>query len=108
MTGAEVRLWALVRNRQFENLKFRRQTALAGAIVDFFCPELKLVIELDGGVHALRIVEDCERDLKLTEAGFTVLRFSNEGFARNPNDLLDAIRRHRTSLSQPPHPSGSA
>nr|WP_235562876.1 endonuclease domain-containing protein [Brevundimonas sp. Root1423] len=109
MTGAERRLWEMLRGRQFEGLKFRRQAPVAGSITDFLCAELKLVIELDGGVHRLREVEDAERDLKLAEAGFTVLRFANEGFLRNPNDLLDAIRRHAASVSRhPPHPSGSA
>jgi len=61
---------------------------------DFVCPEIKLLIELDGGVHDLRVVEDAERDLRLAEAGFTVLRFGNEAFLRNPGIVLEAIRRH--------------
>jgi len=90
-------------------LKFRRQVPVAGSIADFLCPELKLVIELDGGIHALREIEDAERDLKLAEAGFTVLRSGNESFLRNPNELLDAIRRHAVDMRvHPPHPSGSA
>ncbi|HWQ86364.1 endonuclease domain-containing protein [Brevundimonas sp.] len=97
MTGAEMRLWALLRGRQFEGLKFRRQTPIAGAIPDFVCPELKLLIELDGGIHDLKIVEDAERDLRLAEAGFTVLRFSNAAFLRNPNIVLEAIRAHSAS-----------
>ena len=67
---------------------------MAGAIPDFVCPEIKLLIELDGGVHDLRVVEDAERDLRLAEAGFTVLRFGNEAFLRNPGIVLEAIRRH--------------
>ena len=98
MTGAETHLWKMLRGRQFEGLKFRRQVPVAGSIVDFLCPEIKLVIELDGGIHRLREIEDAERDLKLVEAGFTVLRSGNEGFLRNPNDLLDAIRRHAESV----------
>jgi very-short-patch-repair endonuclease len=109
MTGAEARLWARLRNRQFEDLKFRRQAPVAGAIADFLCAELKLVIELDGGVHALREVEDAARDARLAQAGFTVLRFGNEGFLRNPSDLLDAIRAHAERvLKEPPHPPGFA
>jgi very-short-patch-repair endonuclease len=109
MTGAEAHLWKMLRGRNFEGQKFRRQVPVAGAIADFLCPELKLVIELDGGIHRLREVEDAERDLKLLEAGFTVLRFGNEAFLRNPNELLDAVRRHAARVrSNPPHPSGSA
>ena len=107
-TGAEDQLWALVRGRRFEGLKFRRQAPVAGKIVDFLCPELKLVVELDGGVHDLRTVEDAERDLLISEAGFLVLRSENETFLRNPNVLLAAIRRALETRSHPPHPSGSA
>lgn len=92
LTGPEAILWAMVRGRQFEGLKFRRQTPLAGTVVDFFCPELKLVIELDGGVHDLRAAEDAARDLRLRQAGFKVLRFQNNAFTTNPAVLLDAIR----------------
>lgn len=109
MTGAELRLWEMLRDRRFEGLKFRRQTPVAGSITDFLCPELKLVIELDGGVHALREFEDAERALKLAAASFTVLRSGNGSFLRNPNELLDAIRLHAASKrTHPPHPSGSA
>lgn len=109
MTGAEARLWAMLRNRQFEGLKFRRQTPVAGAIADFLCAELKLIIELDGGVHALREAADAARDARLAAAGFTVIRFGNESFLRNPNDLLNAIRAHAERIRKhPPHPSGSA
>ncbi|WP_339915496.1 DUF559 domain-containing protein [uncultured Brevundimonas sp.] len=94
MTGAEAHLWALVRNRQIDGLKFRRQMPVAGAVADFACPELKLVIELDGGVHRLREQADAERDARLAGAGFTVLRFGNETFLRNPNVVLEAIHRH--------------
>jgi very-short-patch-repair endonuclease len=91
-TQAEVQLWALLRGRRFEGLKFRRQAPVAGKIADFLCVELKLILELDGGIHDLNLVEDAERDARLTEAGFMVLRFENGAFQRNPNILLDAIR----------------
>ena len=94
MTGAEARLWAMLRGRRFEGLKFRRQAPVAGAIPDFVCPELKLLIELDGGIHDLKVFKDAERDHRLAEAGFTVLRFGNEAFLRNPGIVLEAIRLH--------------
>ena len=99
-TGAESVLWSMLRGRQFENLKFRRQTPVAGFVVDFFCAKLRLVIELDGGVHDLRQTEDAARDAHLRQAGFTVLRFDNNAFATNPSIVLDAIR-HRAGLSAP-------
>ena len=97
-THAEDQLWTLLRGRRFEGLKFRRQAPVAGKIVDFLCPELKLVIELDGGVHDLRIVEDAERELLIAEARFLVLRSGNEAFLRNPNILLDQIRLRASEM----------
>ena len=109
MTRAEVVFWGYVRDRRFEGLKFRRQSAVAGSVCDFVCTELRLIIELDGGVHRLREVEDGIRDEKLQRAGFTVLRSGNEAFLTNPNVLFDAIRSHAAALGkQTPHPSGSA
>jgi len=108
MTSAESIFWAMVRGRQFQNLKFRRQAPVAGFVVDFLCPELRLVIELDGGIHDLRDAEDTARDERLHLAGYTVLRFRNNAFATNPSIILDAIRQHAEPLRHPPHPSGSA
>ena len=97
-THAEDQLWGLLRGRRFEGFKFRRQAPVAGKIVDFLCPELKLVIELDGGIHDLKIVEDAERELLIAEAGFLVLRSGNEAFLRNPNILLEAIRLRASEM----------
>ncbi len=94
MTGAEAKLWAMLRGRRCDGLKFRRHAPVAGAIPDFICPEIRLVIELDGGVHRLREHRDAERDAKLAAAGFAVLRFGNEAFLNNPAIVLAAIRRH--------------
>ena len=51
-TDAEALLWSHLRNRQFRNLKFRRQVPLGHYIVDFYCHEFQLVLELDGGQHS--------------------------------------------------------
>lgn len=109
MTGVEARLWSLLRARRFDGWKFRRQAPVAGFITDFFCAELKLVIELDGGVHRLKEESDALRDLRITEAGFAVIRFGNETFLKNPNVVLDAIRLRAAEMGkQPPHPACSA
>nr|WP_313633414.1 endonuclease domain-containing protein [Brevundimonas naejangsanensis] len=106
MTPAEAAIWRILRGRGFEAHKFRRQTRIGRWIADFCCYELRLVIELDGGVHRLREVEDAARDADLGQRGFTVLRFGNEAVLTNPNLVLDAVRHH--AARQPPHPSGSA
>ncbi|WP_244093331.1 DUF559 domain-containing protein [Brevundimonas naejangsanensis] len=101
--------WRLVRDRRFDNLKFRRQTPVAGAICDFACTEIRLVVELDGGVHKLHEAQDVERDARLEQAGFMVLRSGNEAFLSDPNVLLGAIRLRADQMwTQPPHPSRSA
>ena len=51
-------MWRILRGRGFEDYKFRRQTRIGRWIADFCCYELKLVVELDGGVHRLREAED--------------------------------------------------
>ena len=109
MTHAERLLWEMVRNRKLDGWKFRRQTVVAGRVVDFFCPELGLVIELDGGVHRLTEAADAERDRRMAEAGFHIVRLSNEAFLHNPNGLKAVIVRRAAEMEIcPPHPTGSA
>ncbi|TLY25727.1 MAG: DUF559 domain-containing protein, partial [Nitrospirae bacterium] len=64
MTHAEMRLWARIRAKQFQGLKFRRQHGIGPYIVDFYCPEKSLVIEVDGDTHAepSQIFKDERRD----------------------------------------------
>ena len=109
MTPAELKLWDRLRDRRFDGLKFRRQATVAGAIVDFLSAELRLVVELDGGVHRLRETEDAARDARLAAAGFVVLRETNGAFERNPNALLGRVRELAAERRKgPPHPSRSA
>ncbi|WP_292057334.1 MULTISPECIES: endonuclease domain-containing protein [unclassified Brevundimonas] len=108
LTHAEEIFWRLVRDRRLDNLKFRRQTPVGGVICDFACTEIRLVVELDGGVHKLHEAQ-AERDARLEQAGFMVLRSGNEAFLSDPNVLLGAIRARAVQMRmQPPHPSGSA
>lgn len=76
-TPAEAHLWKILRMRQVGRLKFRRQHIIQTFIVDFYCPEAKLVIEVDGPVHRKQVEYDQERDMCLHELGFQVLRFKN-------------------------------
>ena len=70
-TCSERRGWKLLRNRRYLGLKFRRQQVLRGYIVDFYCAELRLVLEIDGGVHNElgRFAYDLERSMNLQKAG---------------------------------------
>ena len=74
-TGAEARLWTLLRNRRFVDFKFRRQLPVGDYIVDFVCLERKVIVELDGPFHARRRQYDAERDAFLSAQGYCVYAF---------------------------------
>src|SRR5438874_3505827 len=78
-TPAERRLWECLRDRRLHGLKFRRQQPLYGYIVDFYCAERRLVVELDGAVHQDPEQQSYDeyRTRQLHERGLTVLRFRN-------------------------------
>ena len=79
-TPAERMMWRVLRDRRLRGLKFRRQFPLGPFIADFCCHEIRLLIELDGEVHAdpQGMARDRERDAYLRGLGFTILRFPNE------------------------------
>ncbi|MBX4204964.1 MAG: DUF559 domain-containing protein [Candidatus Doudnabacteria bacterium] len=73
----EAKLWYYLRAHRFYGLKFKRQFVIGGYIVDFYCHDRKLVIELDGGQHSQARRYDSARDRYLIEKGNKVLRFWN-------------------------------
>ena len=93
-TEAEKLLWAELRSRKLNGLKFRRQHPLDKFIVDFYCNERKLVIELDGSVHDKKINKEYDdaRTAMLAGLNIIVLRFKNEDVT---NNLKEAIRKIR-------------
>ena len=64
-TSAEARLWLMLKNRQLDGMRFRRQFSIGPYILDFYCPEIRLCIELDGEHHFYK--EGCEHDEQRTE-----------------------------------------
>jgi very-short-patch-repair endonuclease len=76
MTDAEKKLWYALRDRRFENFKFRRQVPIGKYIADFVCQDCKLIVELDGSQHE-GSEHDKERDAWLTSIGYRVMRFWN-------------------------------
>jgi very-short-patch-repair endonuclease len=74
MTKSEALLWDALRGRRFNGLKFRRQARIGHRIVDFYCAEQRLVIEVDGGIHKRQRAEDGERRELLEKIGLRVLR----------------------------------
>jgi very-short-patch-repair endonuclease len=90
-TPAEDRLWQLLRNRQMEGQKFRRQYAIGRYVVDFYCAKAYLIIEIDGAVHQSQVDADRERQGILETMGFHVLRFSNDQVLNQVEDVLQQI-----------------
>ncbi len=91
-TEAERALWKHLRMRQIEGHKFRRQQSLGRYIVDFVCPEKKLIIELDGGQHSELVASDSVRTAWLEAQGFRVLRFWNHQVLADIEAVKEAIR----------------
>ena len=84
-TEEERKLWNLLRNRKFVNLKFKRQFPIYNYIVDFCCEEKKVVIEIDGGQHNSEenIEQDIQRTKIINEEGYKVFRFWNNEINEN-------------------------
>ena len=76
--SAERQLWERLRGQQLDGLKFRRQHPIGHCIVDFYCAEARLVVELDGGIHTTQREWDVERTAILEAQGYRVIRFWNE------------------------------
>jgi very-short-patch-repair endonuclease len=83
LTPTEEILWDALRNRGLNGLKFRRQHPLGPYIADFFCPEYRLVIEVDGGVHDEIAEDDETRTSQLIDHSYRVLRFRNDEIETN-------------------------
>lgn len=91
MTDAERRMWSRLRGRRFDGYKFRRQMPIEGYIADFASVEGKLIIELDGGQHAMAIERDQRRTEAIETAGYVVLRFENTEVLTNTEGVPDVI-----------------
>lgn len=93
MTPAENKLWLKLRLRQFQNLKFRRQHGIGPYIVDFYCSEKRLVIEVDGDVHAekLQIEKDQIRENYLRGFGLQIIRYNNNDILKNIEGVLENL-----------------
>ena len=104
-TLAEYLLWQQLRNRKLEGLKFRRQHPLGHFITDFYCYEIKLVVELDGEYHTgnEQAEYDSGRTYKLNALGIQVLRFTNEEVI---NDLKQVLQKIKIHLTLNPSPKG--
>ncbi|MBI4378772.1 MAG: endonuclease domain-containing protein [Nitrospinae bacterium] len=93
MTEAEIFIWSKIKGKQLNGLKFRRQCGINNYIVDFYCPEIKLAIEIDGDVHAYdtQIVSDRQKQKAIEGLGIIVLRYTNNDAIKNIDSVLQDI-----------------
>jgi very-short-patch-repair endonuclease len=89
-TDVERKLWAVLRNRQLDGLKFRRQATIGPFIVDFLCVEARLIVELDGGQHSE--ARDAARTSWLGTQDYRIVRFWNHEVIENFDGVVEAIR----------------
>ena len=102
MTPEELRLWYLLRGRRFFGYKFRRQMPIGAYIVDFACFKAKLIVELDGGQYQDKEAYDSRRTEFLNANGWEILRFWNNEFRTNEEEVLMAIRQRLRCLMPSP------
>ena len=108
-TSAEHILWHYLRNRQLDGYRFRQQHGFGPYILDFYCPQLRLCIEVDGGVHDEfeQKEKDQDRTLFLNQNRIHVIRFRNEEIETNIESVLQNIKdyiKNEIHLFRPPTP----
>ena len=104
-TDVEKLLWSHLRNKQFYGLKFYRQYSIGKYILDFYCSELRLAIELDGGQHGEEDNKkhDNIRAEYLRAQGIKVIRFWNNDVVENIEGVLYEIKERGNSPTRAPH-----
>ena len=89
---SETLLWLRLKKRQMRGFDFHRQKPLGHYIVDFYCPKLKLAIEIDGSSHHEKLGADQERERHIGALGVCILRFRDEDVRHNLNGVILAIQ----------------
>jgi len=93
-TSAEATLWKLLKGKQIDGLEFRRQHSIGSYILDFYCPDIQLAIELDGQVHetSQAIEYDQNRTNYISQiSGITIIRFENRVVFSHPESIKNSI-----------------
>jgi very-short-patch-repair endonuclease len=90
-TPTEKLLWERLRGRRLSGFKFRRQAPMGRGIADFYCPECKLIVEIDGDIHDFQTEEDGLRTKEMESFGYRVIRFRNEEILSNIETVLGKI-----------------
>jgi len=100
VTPAEKLFWSKVANRQFQNLRFRKQHGIGNYIVDFYCPKLKLIVEIDGDTHAteINVKADKKRAKYLESLGYKVIRYQNRDVLNNTQGVFEDFSEKTSQL----------
>jgi len=111
-TFCEKIVWIYLRNRKTLGYKFRRQYSVDKYVIDFFCPELKLAVEIDGNVHNKPDQKeyDIKRQEYLEKFGITFVRITNDELLGNPNlafDRIEKVLKYLEGKVKQPHPNPS-
>lgn len=95
-TKSEIMLWMELKGKQIYGYDFQRQKPLLNYIVDFYCNELELVIELDGYSHQFEeiVIKDEYKEAELKKYGLTMLRFDDDEIMKDMNNVLKTIEQY--------------
>lgn len=107
MTEAEKIIWFRIKGKQIEGCQFYRQKIIGDYIVDFCCPKMQVIVEIDGGQHYenIGIRKDDKRDRQLTGLGYKVLRFNNREVFENTGGVVENIQAVLLGRQSPLPPS---
>jgi very-short-patch-repair endonuclease len=103
---AEIILWDRLKGRQLEGYKFRRQYSVEDFVIDFYCPELKLAVEVDGDSHYTEdaLLSDRKRQIEIETFGIRFLRFTNREIYENVEGILLKIEEQIKQITSPTPP----
>jgi len=106
MPQAEVILWSKLKDKGLKGYKFRRQYSVEKFVIDFYCPKLKLAIELDGDSHFIEdaVIRDKERQTIIESYGITFLRFTNREVYENVEGILKEVVKYIKTKTSPAPP----
>ena len=101
-TQAENKLWRILKQDQLLHYRFRRQYVVAGFILDFYCPKLKLGIEVDGKIHNLKNNKnyDVIRENIIKQYNINIIRITNEEIERDLLTVLQKLKRYIKNIEQ--------
>jgi very-short-patch-repair endonuclease len=100
-TDAEKKLWNIIKGRRLSNCKFRRQYSVGPYILDFYCPQIRLCVEIDGGQHMNNRAQDAARTKYLNQSLIKVVRFWNNDVLKNPEGVFEALSLAINDLTLP-------